>query len=1123
MAIRDIKPPIERPLSPLYGKIRDLPRGTIENTDAFAKGLLRLSFNEEDVLTGVIDTFSGAVFETLGEALNQSSRTAMESLDVLTGASSDRIGYGPLSDLIKNINRVNKSADPGKIGYDIFENAKVKGRDLELVRIGWSDLNKNSIAALAEAAAQIDGNPDGMGIGTYANEIRKVGPPGFLTTNGENASLLTFRSLNEKGDGYEYLTGQQTRELLTATDNSPINIKRISRILQGPIEENIEHSLAADMGKMEKRMKSYVSDRNFSIRQDDVNTMLESLGKKMDPRFRGQAPKSLEDAFLKLDSPLQTLLRAFGTVNQSELVNPIDLNVTDLEHSYNNLILRAAGRGSSPEVKEALRHIEGVKLAMAAQNETTSNSFLRFALDSQRTDGLTLDYGDFSSFMKKTITDLYTEKGGAIEFGDIVKRVGNQVQVGKVVDPTIRAYHIALNQMKKIQDGSSTSTVAIIEHHIGTMKARIGALDTRLLDPKIGVVERAGLEKSRLEIRSSLGRVVENSQAFLDDGAKPIITEATDQTMRILLGEYGHIKVVTDIIGGSLAEGYEKLGLLGVIPAEGYKSDVIFGGSKGFSDLLGPNAGRQITFEFSGSSHGAESVYDEAQARIFHGEAYGPEYLDDVKSVIKTAKSEIEELKSGKISESLRASIGRDANIDIESSEVIERLGRAGAIKVRDAARELQIILANPNLKVNEIPDLLNRLADQVAMTYFKTDQRSVYNTGLGRRTMVNTYKPLLPNATRTAVDTESRAAQSTGRAIILGGDKNLGGVDAMKTIELGGENSDMLNIFRSRFDGHKFIIPDAFATSFGGYEAGGGFDLDDKFINNIRSVMNRDGKRELVSFAWRQPTGPQEFTVLSPYLDDKTLTRILGSETELGRKFRGMSSGISNLIDKRSGFNPGISNETFEGLNDLSREEKLFKYLNSLSYDRQKTAAVYKTSLGEISQQEITDAFFKLSDAGTEETFGWMSMRGSEVISRNEFAESLNITSDQLGERAAKIQPLQHDTLRRLNVLNNKGTPMSLTADEILRSGDAGMIATYRESSIMQMVAGNTTFGPDEVYHDSIKSLWEKNSPYASSQSYNEYLEAIQARGVTPTGERRILSKMELSGRALGDLLSRR
>lgn len=442
------------------------------------------------------------------------------------------------------------------------------------------------------------------------------------------------------------------------------------------------------------------------------------------------------------------------------------------------------------------------------------------------------------------------------------------------------------------------------------------------------------------------------------------------ETTRILLGE-GLGKAVADIEdlrkmlsmgldaeGNPIFLGAEHFGYIGYGSQELLKNETLFARFLGIYEGQTVRSGQAITMDPMHHG-GAERVMADVQANIFHSEFFqDQETLKMIRHNMDQVNQEIDAMiNTGVVSKKLITRFQQQAGLDVEAWEALGFESRGVAERFRSSAQEVLNFLMSGG-RPDEIPSFANKIIRQAAKDVFRTVTK--------RQGQSKIYQPVLPFATRQAVDTEGvvseRGSQEGHRAVkkIINGVQHQGdllednirliGENAYKdvTVNLAENDKRNLRLLRYRNDGHKFIVPDiaAMGREGGLYTAGGGFDLDDKFIQNLSYVVDAQGKKRLTSFVFRQPTGAQEYALMAPSLDRKTLTRLMGSEDFQGRQFRAALADYGTDISKRTGV--GASSENFktgrflEDVRNMSEEDRVIKYLENVSRGNHAVADIY-------------------------------------------------------------------------------------------------------------------------------------------------------------------------------------
>lgn len=1120
---------VEENLSPyargLGKKISEIPSSLVKKQDIYARGLVRFDkdYNLVNSVTGQIyetleEAISGGYNETLDSAIYGTTQLGISEVNIFTGTrgvlSSDPSGFGPLSDLTYNINEYLRLDNPEAKAFRSRHKvlSELEGKSIKLIRIGYSETTGETIDSMSLLYNDPLSYPDLVdNIMGVSERLRsgKIAPPGYLASRDGSAILL--RIGYETDDGLKFLTGEQTVSLFNALDTQFFNVDRLAKLID-PVNsdgfpnlaKDVERTLGGQISKAPKRQWQSLVERNTVINQEGIGDLVNHLSTRVNSRFKNAAPKTFEESFLFFDPALETTLKAFG-----------------LEESYTNSLL-----GNPSLTDEArrgvLRERLGTRIVMEGETSQSGQQFFRSALELQGLSG-DEEFNQFAEIIqsqfRETIADRKNQK---ISLDDIISRIEKAAgQEG--VDPALKGkyqrYINALGEMKKIDDGSGFVTGVPFRQHAESLKASIEEAKRLLPTYAEGSDEAMQLTANISSFKNQLDRIVTNSEEFLG-GGKLALREFKHDTARMFIGK-GQGKSVFDLITGKIEGRLARLGYMGAGSSELFKKEISFGrmAAPG-SEALGPHVGQQLTMQIN-TGHGRDMVYSEPQAMIFHREQYGQDFRRQVSEAAENLKAEIKNISDGVVSERLRRSILNDAALDIEGmdmEQLVERFGsRENAIRIRTNARNLQQVLSSGQVRVNEIPEVANQLLNQAQRDAFRTGKTYKRYVG-GSVKDVEIYNFAMPYAQRQAIDTEGRISRGVGSKV-------LGVTDDTTFGRFTSAAGDKLSLFKFRHVGHKMLVPDIASTSLGLYEAGGGFDLDDKWITNLQSIKNSEGVRKLVAFAWRQPTGPQEFALMSPYLDEETIMRMFGDETQMGQKFRNVSNAVSDMINNRSGFVLGLSSDlsgqpSALGMEKLSREEKIFKYLNSLAHGQKDVALKFKQSAGDITQEDLERAIFKLVDLNGEDktvtNFQWDTIEGQASISVDDFANQ-HMSAGGKGVAGIKHKYFSiggtSETVAKKAASTQAGTMLKLTADEILQSGDAGLIASYRQSNLTQIISSAASPSSDDFFIDSIRNIFD-SIPGAGSGAYQEGFEKLSA----VSGEK-ALSPMSFALRTAGRL----
>ena len=1049
--------------------ISEIPSSLVRETNAFRRGLITFNASGE-----LVNSITRLPYKTLQEAIDETTRSGISELSVFTGStgplSLEPQGYAPLSDMTRNLNEMLRSDNIDtrefRSRHKILKD--LEGKNIELVRIGYSDTDGQTAESISNFFNDKISYPDKSAIELFQDfQKEKILPPGYLSTRDGSATLLRLRY--QTAEGYKYLTGEETGSLFSTLDAQFINVEKLTKGIAdlddlGADPNSAIAKLGSTMGKMTKRESQSLTHRNTTIDQMEVGNIVKRLSKKVDPEFRLAAPKTLEESFLFFDPTLETTLKAFS-----------------LETSYSNTLL------GDPTLTKAqrqgiLRQRKATEYVMSGQTTEASQQIFREMLDLQ---GLSSDqdFDDFAKVIQSQFRETAADKRNQkISLQDIISRIektAGEEGIDPVLKGKYKSYVRALGELKKIDDGSGFITGVPFRQHAEQLKASIKEAQGMLPSYAQGSEEALTLTSNISSFRSQLDRIVTNSSEFLESGdraIKPALREFEHTTARVFLGKK-QAKSVFDLITGEVEDDLARLGYMGAGSTELLKTEGGFGAmSFPGSQTLGSTAGEQITLQVN-TGRGMDRVYSEPQAMIFHRQQYGKDFYDQVGESADMVRAEIKNLENNIISERLRRSILNDATLDIDgfdADELIRRFGsRQQAENVKSTARTLQAYLASGNVRVNQIPELANGLIKVLMRDAFRT-KGTYRKISQGTANDMPVYNYAMPYAQRQAIDTEGRISRG-GSRVVLGSTRQGTELSARSNIQT--EFGD-LSLFKFRHVGHKMIIPDTAASSFGLYEAGGGFDLDDKFITNLQFVRNSQGVRQLTAFAWRQPTGPQEFALMAPYLDDDTLMRMFGDENQMGQRFRALTEGVSEFINTNSDYN--LSSDLKKQLNvleleKLSKEQKIFKYLNALSHGQESIAQQYKKSAGDVTQEDLQRAIFKLVDLNGNEKFTLDGLNGTASIGTDDFANRF-LNAGGLGVKGAKnkylnISQTSEDIIRKAS-MTKAGTMAALNADEIMKL-PGELQSAYRQSNLTQIIQTSSSPAEDLIFQSNIRDLY--------------------------------------------------
>jgi hypothetical protein len=1068
-------------------EISKIPRSVIEKQDAYVRGLIKFDKSTDNLVNSV----TGTVYKTLQEAIEDTATLGISEVNIFTGTrgvlSPDPSGFGPLSDLTYNINQYlrldNPEAKAFKARHAVL--GSLEGKNIELVRIGYSDTTGETVNQMSQLYNDLVSFPD-LDITGIESQLKsgKILPPGYLASRDGSSILLRMRYQTD--EGYKYLSGEETVSLFNTLDAQDFNVDRLAKLIDPlnadgsmNLEKNSEQILGNQLGKSTKRKWQSLVERNMVIDQEGVGDVVSHLSKQVNSRFKDVAPKTLEDSYLFFDPALETTLKAFG-----------------LEESYTNTLL-----GDTSLTRQGrlgvLRERLGTRISMEGETAQSAQQYFRSALELQ---GLAGDdeFNEFAGVIQSQFREsIADKKNQKISLDDIISRI-EKAAGGEGVPAELKGkyqrYVNALGEMKKIDDGSGFITGVPMRQHAESLRSSIEEARRMLPSHAEGSDEAIHLTGKIQSFKSELDRIVTNSDDFLG-GGKLALREFKHDTARMFIGR-GQGKSVFDLIQGKIEQRLARLGYIGAGSTELLKKEISFArlAAPG-SEELGPHVGQQITMQIN-KGHGRDMVYSEPQAMLFHREQYGEDFARQVGESAQVLEGEIKNISEGIVSERLRRSILNDATLDVEGMDLetlVERFGsRENAVRIRTNAKNLQQVLSSGNVRVNEIPEVANQLLNQAQRDAFRTGK--TYKRFVGGKVQdMPIFNYAMPYAQRQAIDTEGRVSRGVSNKV-------LGVTDDTTFSRFMSESGDQLSLFKFRHVGHKMLVPDIASTSLGLYEAGGGFDLDDKWITNLQSIKNSEGVRKLASFAWRQPTGPQEFALMAPHLDEDTIMRMFGDETQMGEKFRRVSNSVSEMINNRTGFVLDLSSDlsgqpSALGMEQLSKEEKIFKYLNSLAHGSKEVAQKFKQSAGDITQEDLERAIFKLVDLNGEQGDSVELFTGQASINVDDFAREY-MGAGEGGVKSIKSKYFNigatSDAIIKKASMTKAGTMLALNTDEILESGNTGLIASYRQSSLTQILKSSASPSEDKIFIDSIEKMY--NSQMGAG-SYKEAFDYVSSK----------------------------
>lgn len=1037
------------------------------------RGLVRIQDNK------LINSLTGVAYESIQEAIQETSVYGSMNALMIRGTkgllSQDNEEFGVLSQILRNINQYMGVPEAQEYIRNTPILNELKDKNLMMFRLGFSEKGDETLRI-------ISGLELPPGSGTYASEALAEGrvlPPGILNTTKDGVSLLRFGHEISPGE-YKFLTGEESLSLMSAVGADFFDNNKLIKALNSG-------KVGAFMQKASKRLIAHTADRNFVMDGEDIDSLVKQLGKNYNRGFtakgKGAAlatPKEFKDTFLFFNPELETTLKAFGLTEEYE--TSLMQGITDQASKASFMRERAA-----------------TNIVMEGTDTFSAGQYFADALV-----GMGLDDPDDYLMMQREVTNIIKsniKNNEPVTIGGIVDALNNLATGGDPMEKIqYRSFGAILGEMEKIDDGSGFMLGTPLRHKAELLKKEIikgNKILESTTDPATIDILKGNINKKT----SALDKIVNNSNEFIN-GTKvaPSLRGFQDNTARILIGR-GQGKTVLDLIDerglpvGSRAYRLSRLGYWGAGSHALNKEEIGFGqmlapGSK----ALGLNSSQALTMNLV-TGEAPDRVYADMQAMIFHKDEYKNGFNNQIKNNVDKFEEDITALmERGEISQSVRSSIRRDAAIDPNNWEHMNLSSRNVAVNMQQNAAELQNAIMSGKVKPNEIPELANQLIKYMQKNVFR--QGGTYRTSAGEMPI---YQAYLPYSQRSAIETEGRNSRSLFNIIL--GSRDTNSVQNIKT------NQGELNLFKYRFDGHKMIIPNSAAADvFGLYQAGGGFDLDDKFITNLHYIRDTEGNRRLATFAWRQPTGPQEYALMTPHLDEATIKRLFGSDTEMGEKFRKLSNGVDELM----------KTEAAAGLSD--REIKTFGYINKLINGENKAANSLKPA--GLQQEEIEKALFRIFDIGGKEKFQ-LGDSAAEIDTLSFARQFLDVRQEKFqnvkGVFLNDISEVNPILLERAAAYRTRGTPLALSPDEIFRyaSEDKNFAVQYRRNQLTQITDANIVLNKDEILMNDISNLWSKHE----GSSFDVFKQSID-RDMLNAKQTRQLSDMDYVYGAAGRMM---
>lgn len=928
---------------------------------------------------------------------------------------------------------------------------------------------------------------------------------GYMSSRDGNATVLRYQYVDDDGK-LVYLTQRQIEELRIKLGGGIFDPKSLLKNLSKTYDpNNIDlYNPGGTMGsflqKMDKRLTASTADRKF------VQTQVDSLMAEVHERLQkanpilyermdkaGVLPKNLDDAFLGSSESRIRFLDAITVGDGTALQDIAQKAADDLAVFERSMDLSdPAQKARYGELVLAHRRADfelGKATQFGQREEQLSRKIIAGNLDYY---GLEDDQIDN---VFNLLSQHYQEIGPDISLSSAKSYMLSAAENG-TLDPNVeKIFGAMIDNFEKGYDGSGVLATFVTSNQAKVSEEIIAEIDS-VTSQYEGFISAGQNEEARRLLVSTYGddvsiddlstarAAIKNQAQIMSKGG--IGREFDDVTARILLSR-GQAKTVLDV-RGAIDDLTARTGTIG------YGSDELFKMESSFGRFALPGEdfvrGQAITMDPI-TGHGFERVYSDVQANIFHKPYMQSETMLEQMAVNRDAwAKEIDEmLTTGVVPESLMKKIAQDAQLDVGLWEESGFTNRVMAQRYRDDALELMQMLRS-GAKPSEIPDIANKI--------IRTSARDmVRQTTKGNMTI---FQPVMPGAQRQAIDTEGTVAfrnpvtkergadilsediyNNTNFGSAYNDPERLAGKNMYKDVEvnIGGDQKRNMRLLRYRSDGHKMIVPELGAMGNIGpmYSAGGGFDLDDKFITDLSYITDSSGNKRLATFAFRQPTGPQEFAVLMPQLDEKTLTRMMGSDDTAGKNFRAALEDFGSAVSGKYKLQmTSFNQDHFVDLikdSGMSDDERVVKYLEALSKNNNKMARAYygggNTGLVALSEEQIEQGFFNLADREA----GVAIQGGMSGYSRAEATRRLSFNQ------------LSDDILGKTTLINEAkqiygGTSLQLSAEEIMANPE--LAPSYRNQLMLNIHEASITMESDPEFIRRMQKTYNANSAFFDS-----------------------------------------
>lgn len=1054
----------------------------------------RVGVNEAQILAGsLLDPFGYehlAQTNTINEFLqratsNASMQQALEDIGLSSLAGRnievERLSYA-------NVSSIKSTHDAEGVPYVTWKNGVKVGEEPTGLRIKLKELHD---IQNAENSGFIM-NPDfvaGGGKPQYIPlpEISLQGALdeqsstwGFLTTRKDIGTGLRYRFVNEQGN-LTYLTQDQAAKLRISMGGETIarsamvkiglkNPFDLNNLTQSDILDLINYNPLQSIGglfqKLDKRIAATTSARDFSSTEAGLDSLIqESLSRLktektgMYERLEklGALPKSLDDLMINVDYTQSRLLESFGLFDDFTAKAIAAKPEKELTLEATRRIVKGGGQ---EEINFSERSIKGMLSEFGIDEagfQSLGAELKKYYASDKGGAGFKLN--DFIEHLEKASVDGVSSVSGLShnELGRIVRK---------------------LKDGERVYDGSGVFSQFVIDHQLNINRDRMellkGFIDRNEADPAAVQAEISSMFGEKFGIEH-----VKKTFKDIQNATRKIEQSHDDLTGRFGLTQGGG-KGVFDIRGIGYVS--DDLGVVGFASKELFKNETNFG--KANFELFGEEGklGQYITFD-AAVPHSEERVFSDFQASIFQREVYSDsELAKQVKENIGQWTAEMQEMrKTGIVSDSVMRRISAQAGIDPENFEQLGFASRANAARYRNDAMEIQNVIMNSNARVDALPTLFNKIVDASAKDVFRSNKqyRSGVKTdgfGKGGPAMSDLFAGVLTRAQRNAVDTEENLAGRQDFAFDRGRNVEtaLLGENAYKEvgIQREGASEEVLRMAKYRNSGHKIVVSGSAVDQL--YEAKGGFDLDDKFITDLHYIEDVKGRKRLAAFAWRQPTGPEEFSILAPQMDNRTLQRLFSGNDPLGENFRtALSEFTTEMMGKEDQrwidlVYTGKDMDAFGAKlaeSGMSEEQRAVRYLNAISRNQFDLADVYRNSGNKYITDDIIEDAVVSIQSGSKSGLNKLS---EKIIAKTVVDKKNNkrmFTSFQLTEEDLAENPELIPEYRNNRKIAIQDTSLTIKEDDKFISGMKDIAGRY--SGYIDPETGEITYQDFDYFHE--------------------------------------------------------